>query len=164
MNSHTLTPIFARAKESCSQNRVRKSVLLIFVLIALVSSASMPFPNWAFAQANPPASPTPTAASDDVQPIGRRPPAPFSTHGSISGSQPNELADHPIARLLDQISEQNYYNLTLGLNWHPLDHVRVRPEIRWDWQDRDSELDVPAFDDGTSTNQWLFGCDVLWEC
>jgi hypothetical protein len=57
----------------------------------------------------------------------------------------------------------SYYNLTLGLNWHPLDHVRVRPEIRWDWQDRDSELDVPAFDDGTSTNQWLFGCDVLWE-
>jgi hypothetical protein len=57
----------------------------------------------------------------------------------------------------------SYFNLTLGLNWHPLEHVRVRPEIRWDWQDRDSELDVPAFDDGTSTNQWLFGCDVLWE-
>ena len=57
----------------------------------------------------------------------------------------------------------SYCNLTLGLNWHPLDHVRVRPEIRWDWQDRDSELDVPAFDDGTSTHQWLFGCDILWE-
>jgi hypothetical protein len=39
------------------------------------------------------------------------------------------VADHPIPRLLDQISE----------------------------------LDVPAFDDGTSTNQWLLGCDVLWE-
>ena len=57
----------------------------------------------------------------------------------------------------------SYYNVTLGLNWHPLEHVRVRPEFRWDWQDRDSELDVPAFDDGTSTNQWLFGCDVIWE-
>jgi hypothetical protein len=57
----------------------------------------------------------------------------------------------------------SFYNVTLGLNWHPLDHVRLRPEIRWDRQDRDSQLDVPAFDDGNSTNQWLFGCDVLWE-
>ncbi len=98
------------AKESCSQNRVRKSVSRILVLSALVSSASMPLPNWALAQTNPTASSTPTA-STDVQPIRRRPPAPSSTHGSISGSQPNELADHPIASLLDQISEQNCLNV-----------------------------------------------------
>lgn len=57
----------------------------------------------------------------------------------------------------------SYYNLTIGLNWFPREHLRVRPEIRWDWQNRDSGLAVPAFDDGTATNQCLFGCDVLWE-
>ena len=37
----------------------------------------------------------------------RRPPAPSTTHGSISGSQANPLADHPIANLLDRISATN---------------------------------------------------------
>ena len=57
----------------------------------------------------------------------------------------------------------SFYNLTLGLNWHPREHLRVRPEIRRDWQARDSNAIPPAFDDGTSTNQWLFACDVIFE-
>ena len=56
-----------------------------------------------------------------------------------------------------------FYNLTLGVNWHPRDHLRIRPEIRRDWQVRDARDIPPAFDDSTSTNQWLFACDVLWE-
>lgn len=56
-----------------------------------------------------------------------------------------------------------FYNLTLGLNWHPREHLRIRPEIRRDWQVRDTGDIPPAFDDSTSTNQWLFACDVLWE-
>jgi hypothetical protein len=57
----------------------------------------------------------------------------------------------------------SYYNLTLGLNWHPRKHLRIRPEIRYDWQVRDSNAIAPAFDDGTSSKQWLIACDVLWE-
>ncbi len=57
----------------------------------------------------------------------------------------------------------DYFNVTLGLNWRPCDHVRVRPEIRRDWQVRDSQAFAAAFNDGRSTNQWLFSCDVLWE-
>ena len=35
----------------------------------------------------------------------RRPPAPAEIHGSVRGSRANELADHPIATLLDQVIE-----------------------------------------------------------
>ena len=41
------------------------------------------------------------------QPVRRRPPAPYTLHGSISGSQANPLADDPVARLFDLISEKN---------------------------------------------------------
>ncbi|MGL6225657.1 MAG: outer membrane beta-barrel protein [Thermoguttaceae bacterium] len=34
-----------------------------------------------------------------------------------------------------RIVGNNYYNLTLGLNWRPTDHLTLRPEIRWDWSD-----------------------------
>ena len=51
----------------------------------------------------------------------------------------------------------------MGLNWHPRKALRIRPEIRRDWQVRDSKAIPAAFDDGASTNQWLFGCDVLLE-
>jgi hypothetical protein len=57
----------------------------------------------------------------------------------------------------------SYYNLTFGLNWYPREYLRIRPEIRRDWQVRDSKAVPAAFDDGTSTNQWLIACDVLWE-
>jgi hypothetical protein len=51
----------------------------------------------------------------------------------------------------------------VGLNWHPREHLRIRPEIRRDWQVRDSNAIPAAFDDGNSTNQWLLACDMLWE-
>lgn len=57
----------------------------------------------------------------------------------------------------------SYYDLTLGLNWHLSKALRVRPELRRDWQVRDSKAIPAAFDDGTSTNQWLIACDVLLE-
>ena len=37
----------------------------------------------------------------------RLPPAPSTVHGSISGSQANPRADHPIASLFDQLSKSN---------------------------------------------------------
>ena len=30
---------------------------------------------------------------------------------------------------------QNYYNMTLGLNWKPRHFITLRPEVRWDWSD-----------------------------
>ena len=57
----------------------------------------------------------------------------------------------------------SYYNLSLGLNWRPREHLRIRPEIRGDWQVRDSKSIPAAFNDGASANQWLLACDVIWE-
>jgi hypothetical protein len=57
----------------------------------------------------------------------------------------------------------SFYDLTLGVNWYPREYLRIRPEIRRDWQVRDTRDIPPAFDEGTSTNQWLFACDLLWE-
>jgi hypothetical protein len=54
-----------------------------------------------------------------------------------------------------------YTNLTLGMNVALTDCIKVRPEVRWDWQDRDNPADTPAFDNGTSTNQFLFAFDVI---
>jgi hypothetical protein len=52
-------------------------------------------------------------------------------------------------------------NLTMGLHMRPRDCLLIRPEIRWDWQDRDDPADTPAFNAGTSTNQFLFSTDVV---
>lgn len=54
-----------------------------------------------------------------------------------------------------------YTNLTLGMQRKYSDSVMVRPEIRWDWQSRDNPADTPAFDDGTSTNQFLAAADLV---
>lgn len=60
-----------------------------------------------------------------TEPTRCRPPAPHTTHGSISGSQDTLFIDHPIARLLDQISQQNplaiqlYGYLNQGVTLNP---------------------------------------------
>jgi len=57
----------------------------------------------------------------------------------------------------------SYYEVTLGLNWRPRPHLRIRPEIRYDHQARDDKSIPAAFDEGNSADQWLFSCDALWE-
>ena len=58
----------------------------------------------------------------------------------------------------------NYYDITLGLNWQARPHLRFRPELRYDWQTPYQPLDQPlSYDDNTSSKNWLFGCDILWE-
>lgn len=61
----------------------------------------------------------------------------------------------------------DFYDITLGLNWQPLPHLRWRPELRYDWQSaappyptKDRPL---SYDDYTSAKNWLIACDVLWE-
>lgn len=56
----------------------------------------------------------------------------------------------------------DYVNISLGVNWTPARHLRFRPEIRYDKQFLRSGASPPAFDDGTSTEQWLLAADLLW--
>lgn len=55
--------------------------------------------------------PDATVAQTDL--MLRLPPAPSTIHGSISGSQANSLADHPIAELFDHVSEFSPLGLEL---------------------------------------------------
>lgn len=48
-----------------------------------------------------------------------------------------------------------YTNLTMGLNIQPRECLTLRPEIRWDWQNRDDPSETPAFEDGSSSRQFL---------
>ena len=48
-----------------------------------------------------------------------------------------------------------YTNLTAGLEVRPCECLVVRPEVRWDWQQRDNPGDTPAFFAGTSDRQFL---------
>lgn len=58
----------------------------------------------------------------------------------------------------------NYYDITLGLNWQAKPHLRFRPELRYDWQTPYQPLDQPlSYNDNTSSKNWLFACDVIWE-
>jgi ATP/ADP translocase len=61
----------------------------------------------------------------------------------------------------DQTAPSVFSNLTLGLNLRPFEHLTIRPEVRWDWQDRDNGLDTSAFDDGSDNNQFLVACDFV---
>jgi hypothetical protein len=54
-----------------------------------------------------------------------------------------------------------YTNLTLGLNIQQSNCIVWRPEVRWDWQHRDDPTDVPAFDAGNATHQFLFAVDAV---
>ena len=54
-----------------------------------------------------------------------------------------------------------FSNLTLGLNVRPAENLTIRPEVRWDWQDRDNNSDISAFDDGSDNNQFLVACDFV---
>jgi hypothetical protein len=55
----------------------------------------------------------------------------------------------------------DFYELTLGLNWRPHGNITVRPEIRWDWFDEDLPGPVQPYDSGQSSDQFMFGCDMI---
>jgi len=59
----------------------------------------------------------------------------------------------------------NFYNLSAGLNWSPHANILLRPEIRYDWYDGlAAPGGIQPYDDGTRTDQLLYGLDliVLW--
>lgn len=54
-----------------------------------------------------------------------------------------------------------FTDLTLGLQYRPTDCLMIRPEVRWDWQDRDDPTTQPAYNAATSNNQFLFSIDAV---
>lgn len=64
-------------------------------------------------------------------------------------------------RSLSPAAAALYTNVSLGLNIGMKEHIVVRPEVRWDWQDRDNLADTPAYDGGTSARQFLMAFDVV---
>jgi hypothetical protein len=75
-----------------------------FLLTALHQSVVQAQTGRVVAQPSQAVVATPTT----LQPL-RRPPAPRTLHGSISGSQANPLADHAVARLLNRILNRNRF-------------------------------------------------------
>lgn len=73
--------------------------------------------------------------------------------GRLSGVNPIPLA-----------ASGNFYDITFGFNWQPRHDLRIRPELRYDWQSRDPNSSLPpSYDDYTSVKQWLIACDILLE-
>jgi hypothetical protein len=54
-----------------------------------------------------------------------------------------------------------YTDLTLGLHIRQGKCITWRPEIRWDWQNRDNPDDTPAFNAGRSSRQFLAAVDMV---
>lgn len=61
-------------------------------------------------------------------------------------------------RQLTRSSAGSLYELTVGLNWRPTSNIRLRPELRWDWQQENAR---PLFDNGTARHQFLAAFDLL---
>lgn len=51
----------------------------------------------------------------------------------------------------------SYYEMTAGVNWEPRKWLMVRPEVRYDW----SQAQTDPFDNGQRANQFLLGVDMV---
>jgi len=67
-----------------------------------------------------------------------------------------------------RIEGDNYYSLTLGMNWKPSSFMTLRPECRWDWSDvkivngyGDARVESPIFNDFTKSNALTIGVDLI---
>lgn len=56
----------------------------------------------------------------------------------------------------------DFYQITLGPRWTPNGNWIIRPNCRWDWYDGPANAggELP-YDDGTDSNQFIFGTDVV---
>ena len=55
----------------------------------------------------------------------------------------------------------DFYDVTLGLNYHPNANVQIRPEIRYDWFNGNDLNGVLPYHDGTSNHQWIYSTDMI---
>jgi hypothetical protein len=55
-----------------------------------------------------------------------------------------------------------YFAITAGVNWKPVSWLKVRPNVRYDWNDGRNPDNTPynAFDAGGRQNQFLFSTDA----
>lgn len=56
----------------------------------------------------------------------------------------------------------DFYAITFGLNYTPLDNLRIRPEVRWDFFDPIGDQAPLPYDAGQRDHQFLFAMDVLY--
>ena len=56
----------------------------------------------------------------------------------------------------------DFYAITFGLNYTPLENLRLRPEVRWDFFDPIGEGVPLPYDAGQRDRQFLFAIDVLY--
>jgi len=59
-------------------------------------------------------------------------------------------------------ASENFHAFTLGLNRRITDRFMVRPEVRFDFADRDAGFAGEAFDRGTENTQFTFGSQAIW--
>lgn len=64
-------------------------------------------------------------------------------------------------RSLSPSAPGTYTNLTLGLNLRCGKYAVLRPELRWDWQNRDDPTAPPAFHDARSSHQFILATDLM---
>jgi hypothetical protein len=56
----------------------------------------------------------------------------------------------------------NFYDVTIGMNYHPNANVQIRPEVRYDWFSGQGLNGVKPYINGTQNHQWLGSIDVIW--
>ena len=59
-------------------------------------------------------------------------------------------------------ASEHFHAITLGVNRQITDRFTVRPEVRFDWADRDEIFPGAAFDSGTRNSQMTFGIQGVW--
>ncbi len=68
---------------------------------------------------------------------------------------------------LDYVTRgDNYYNVSLGLNWQLRENLMIRPEVRYDWSDFELEYSdgtvINAYDSGSKKDLVTVGGDVIF--
>jgi len=59
-------------------------------------------------------------------------------------------------------ASEHFHAISLGLNCKVSDNMIVKPEMRYDWTDRDDAFAANAFDGGTEENQFTWGSQMIW--
>ena len=56
----------------------------------------------------------------------------------------------------------NVYSLSAGVNWTPADNFILRPEIRADWYDGNTNVQQDPYGDGDDSSQLMLGFDAIF--
>ena len=59
-------------------------------------------------------------------------------------------------------ASEHFHALTMGLNFKLTNNLWIKPEMRYDWTDRDDTFVGAAFDDGTEANLFYWGSQLLY--